>query len=144
MTRSRDDDDWDDDDRPRRKSRRARDEDDDDDARPRSTQKKKRKSGGLSPMVWIGAGVGALVLIVVIIVLMVVLIPSGPKITVENIQKIKTGMSQKDVERIFGAPGKVVSKSQMGGKETKTVLWEDSKGGHVQWSFMDDKAVAGY
>ena len=98
-------------------------------------------------MVWIGAGVGALVLIVVsigLVVVVVVLIPSEPKITVENIQKIKTGMSQKDVEKIFGAPGKVVSKSQMGGKEAKSVLWEDSKGGHVQWSFMDDKAVAGY
>jgi hypothetical protein len=144
MPRSRDDDDWDDDDRPRRKSRRARGEDDD--YRPRSTQKKKRKSGGLSPMVWIGAGVGALVLIVVSIglVVAVVLIPSEPMITVENIQKIKTGMSQKDVEKIFGAPGKVVSKSQMGGIEAKSVLWEDSKGGHVQWSFMDDKAVAGY
>ena len=120
MTRSRDDDDWDDDDRPRRKSRRARDEDDDDD-RPHSTQKKKRKSGGLSPLVWIGAGGGALVLIVVIIVLVVVLIPSQPRITEENIQKIKIGMSQKDVEKIFGAPGKVVIKSQMrlGGKEVE-------------------------
>jgi hypothetical protein len=121
MTRSRDDDDWDDDDRPRRKSRRARDEDDDDD-RPRSTQKKKRKSSGLSPLVWIGAGGGALVLIVGIIVLVVMLIPSQPKITEENIQKIKIGMSQKDVEKIFGSPGKVVSKNQMGGKEAKTVL----------------------
>jgi hypothetical protein len=143
MPRSRDDDDWDDDDRPRRKSRRARDEDDDDD-RPRSTQKKKQKSGGLSPLVWIGAGGGAILLIVVIIVLVVVLIPSEPKLTEENIQKIKIGMSQKDVEKIFGAPGKVVSKSQIGGKEAKSVLWQDSKGGHVQWSFMDDKAAAGF
>src|SRR5262249_59815669 len=84
----------DEDDRPRRTRRSDPDEDDEED-RPR----KRRRSGGGGIPVWVWiAGGGGLLAIGLIVVLVLVLTGGG------GYDKIKEGMSEKEVRDIMGKP----------------------------------------
>jgi len=91
--RSRDDDDEDDDDAPKSKRRSRDDDDDDDDDRPR----KKKKKRGIPMWVWLASGGGGLVVILLILFLFV--FGGG-----SNFDKIKEGMTSKEVTDILGEP----------------------------------------
>jgi hypothetical protein len=99
--------------------------------------------------VWLaGGGAGARVLIAVVAVVLVIVF-SKPRFSLDNMSKIKVGMSQKEVEGILG-PGTVVSQERVpippDGREgeRKIVRWEDDKGQRVEIEFTDDKSHFGF
>jgi hypothetical protein len=101
--RRRDEEEDEDDDRPARK-RRARDEDEDEDEDDRPRRKKKRKSGGGKGLL-IGLLVGGAALFLVaagVGVWFFFFAGNNPNVTEANFEKVKTGMSLDDVEKIFG------------------------------------------
>lgn len=97
------------DDRPRRRSGY----DDDDDSPIRRRIKKKSKTGLI-----VGLSVGGAVLIAGIVVTLV-LVFGGSKFSVENFNKVKTGMSEKEVVDLLGKP----TESPIEVGPAKTMIW---------------------
>jgi hypothetical protein len=131
----------------------------------------KRRPTGIPVWVWlVAAGVGLLALVLAI-VLAVVLSRGSPStsaspqtagqaaawpdagplilpaplsgLNLANQDQLQKGMSQAEVERILGGPGKVLSREKIGFPplevERKCVRWEDGRGGHLQVTFDDDR-----
>ncbi len=68
--------------------------------------------------------------------------PSQPytgKITMENFNKIKTGMSRADVETLLGGKGKQISSSSGGGVTYTVDQWEGKDYDSIILSFDNDK-----
>jgi LSD1 subclass zinc finger protein len=94
----------DDEDEPRPKKRRADEdeEDEDEDDRPRKKKKKRKKSGGGIPAwVWIAGGGGAAALALVLVLVLFVFGGGG---NVANLDKVKVGMTEKEVYDLVGKP----------------------------------------
>ncbi len=69
------------------------------------------------------------------VILGCVLLAACNKLTVENYDKLKTGMPYEEVKRILGAPAKC---SEVLG--IKQCVWGDDKR-HIDVSFVGDQAV---
>jgi outer membrane protein assembly factor BamE (lipoprotein component of BamABCDE complex) len=63
----------------------------------------------------------------------------GSKVTKENFEKIKVGMSRKEVEAILGL-GKAKAGAKVEGLSGEIVVWEDDKK-VIQIGFVDDKVT---
>ena len=88
-----------------------------------------------------GIGVGGFVLLLLLIVGIVLIVraTAKPRLTDENIAKIQTGMSQKEVEKIVG-PGQRESMSALG-TEIKVVVWREGNT-TLEVTFMNDQVWA--
>jgi hypothetical protein len=126
-----------DEERPARKKRRAApppdeeveevvaagDEEDDYDDRPSRRRPVRKAKGGAPLWVWLAAGGGGLLLIVVVVVLVLVLAGGGnSKVTKENYDKLKAGMSEAEVTAILGSPDE---KKDGGNPSAKVWSWKN-------------------
>jgi len=65
--------------------------------------------------------------------------PNAGKITMENFNKIKTGMSRTDVEALLGGKGKQISSTSGGGVAYTVDQWEGDDYDSIILSFDNDK-----
>ncbi len=140
--------DEDEDDRPKRRSSRDEDEDD----RPRRASKAK---GGIPLWVWLvgGGGLGFFMLLGMGVVVWLVF--SGPSITMDNYNKIKTRMTEAEAIAIMGKPtqtadankaanvaGAIFGKDlNRGMPQLKTLTWK-SGDNFISVGLVDGKVVS--
>jgi hypothetical protein len=68
---------------------------------------------------------------------------TNDKVTLENFNKIQTGMTVNEVYAILGEPAETLSENEIGGTKTKMVQWTQSglMGGNMNVMFQDDKVI---
>ncbi len=64
------------------------------------------------------------------------------EITKKEFKKIKTGMSYKEVLKIIGKKGKLISTSETNGAKTNTYQWRSGSSGTVVIIFQDNKVMS--
>jgi hypothetical protein len=72
---------------------------------------------------------------VITIVLLALAIAACSKVTVDNYNKLKTGMTYSEVERILGAPSKCSDVLTV-----RSCIWGDDKR-HITVNFVADQAI---
>lgn len=64
------------------------------------------------------------------------------KLTLEKFNKIETNMSYKEVVKILGSKGEVMSESEVGGIKSVMYTWKGSLGANMNATFQDDKLIS--
>jgi acid phosphatase class B len=72
---------------------------------------------------------------VITVVLLALAVASCSKVTVDNYNKLKTGMTYSEVERILGAPSKCSDVLTV-----RSCIWGDDKR-HITVNFVADQAI---
>lgn len=67
---------------------------------------------------------------------------SGGSLTMDNYEKVKTGMSYDDVTDILGSKGTETRSSKVGTTESKSYKWEGDKYVRIYVNFRDDKVTS--
>lgn len=67
---------------------------------------------------------------------------SGSGLTMDNYEKIKSGMSYDDVADLLGSKGNETSSSTIGKSESKSYKWEGEKYVRIYVNFRDDKMTS--
>ena len=64
------------------------------------------------------------------------------KLTLDKFNKVQTNMSYKEVVKILGSKGKVLSESEVGGIKTVMYQWDGSFGANMNAMFQKDKLIS--
>jgi hypothetical protein len=133
------------DDRPRGR----RDEDDYDDREYEHDRPAAPRKGGIPLWVWLAGG-GGLALLVLVVGVVVILLASGAvgnKVTAENYQKLKMGMSEAEVRAILGNPsesadaGAFLGRAPRGLGSMRVLVWKSGRSA-ISVGFMNDKVTS--
>lgn len=64
-----------------------------------------------------------------------------PVITASEFTELRDGMSYAEAQKVIGAPGEVISSSNLGGISTQMYMWKNSNGGNANAMFQNDKLI---
>ncbi len=62
-------------------------------------------------------------------------------VTKEEYDKLKTGMSYKEVVKIIGFEGEEMSQNEVGGTKTVMYMWQNPDGSNMNAMFQNDKLI---
>lgn len=100
----------------------AADGEEDYEDRPSRRRPVRKAKGGVPLWVWLAAGGGGLLLIVVVVLVLVFAGGGNSKVTKENYDKLKAGMSEAEVTAILGSPDE---KKDAGNPSAKVWSWKN-------------------